>query len=116
MDPGRARHLDGTRMTVGGQPGTLRYLSPEHLNGYSGAPTPASDVFCVGVLMFEALTGQIPIPYTGDLGDYLDRLRSVTMLDLTGLRGDLDPAAVALSAEEFDPPLRRAGGGQELDV
>lgn len=107
MDPGWARHLDASRMTVGGQPGTLGYVSPEHLNGYSGAPTPASDVFCVGILMFVTLTGQLPIPYTGDLGDYVNRLTSVTTLDLPTLRSDLDPAVIDLVRRCLHPQSAR---------
>lgn len=115
MDPGWARHLDASRMTVGGQPGTPGYVSPEHLNGYSGAPTPASDVFCVGILLFFALTGQLPIPYTGDLGDYVNRLTSVTTIDLGALRPDLDPAAVALVDRCLHAqPARRYRNGARL--
>jgi eukaryotic-like serine/threonine-protein kinase len=115
MDPGWARHLDASRLTVGGQPGTPGYVSPEHLNGYSGAPTPASDVFCVGILMFVALTGQLPIPYTGDLGDYVNRLTSVTTLDLAGLRPELDAAVIELVNRCLHPqPARRYRNGRRL--
>jgi serine/threonine-protein kinase len=115
MDPGWARHLDASRITVGGQPGTPGYVSPEHLNGYSGAPTPASDVFCVGILMFQALTGQLPIPYTGDLGDYVLRLANVDVQDLSAFRPDLDAAVVALVNKCLHPqPARRFRNGTRL--
>ena len=42
MDPGFARHTVRSDLTVGGQPGTAGFLSPEHLQAYSGAPMPAS--------------------------------------------------------------------------
>lgn len=41
-----------------GLAGTPGYLAPELLEG--GKPTPAADVYSVGVLMFEMLTGRRP--------------------------------------------------------
>lgn len=115
MDPGWARHLNASRITLGGQPGTPGYASPEHLNGYSGAPTAASDVFCLGILMFAALTAELPIPYTGDLGDYVSRLASAQMQDLAALRHDLDDDVVALIKRCLHPqPARRYRGGARL--
>ncbi len=42
--------------------GTLRYMSPEVLLG--GSATPASDLYAVGVLAYEMLSGQHPFEYT----------------------------------------------------
>jgi hypothetical protein len=42
--------------------GTFAYLAPERLGG--AAATPASDVWSVGVLLYESLTGQRP--FSGD--------------------------------------------------
>lgn len=38
--------------------GTPQYFSPEQAAG--ATPTPASDVYAIGVMMFEMLTGQLP--------------------------------------------------------
>jgi serine/threonine-protein kinase len=40
--------------------GSLRYMSPEQLR--SEPLTPASDLFAVGVLLYEAITGRAPFP------------------------------------------------------
>ena len=38
--------------------GTVEYMAPEVLGG--GAPTPQSDVFSMGVVLYEMLTGELP--------------------------------------------------------
>lgn len=115
MDPGYARHTGRSQLTAAGQPGTPGYLSPEHLQSYSGAPTAASDVFCVGVLMHLALTQDLPIPYTGDLGDYAVRLAAVQVADIKAARPDLSDDVVAVIRRCLHPqPARRYRNGRQL--
>lgn len=52
--------------------GTVGYLSPEQVTG--GAVTPASDVYSVGVLLFELLTGSTPFSGDTSLSIALQRL------------------------------------------
>ncbi len=56
-DFGVARHADSTTTTLGAA-GTPAYMSPEHILGKS--VTPATDVYSLGVMLFEMLTGQRP--------------------------------------------------------
>lgn len=115
MDFGFARHTLRSGLTVAGQPGTAGFLSPEHLNAYSGVPMPASDVFCVGILMYAALSGELPIPYTGDDVDYVARLSKVQIIDIATKRPDLDAAQVALIRRALHPqPARRYLSGRKL--
>ena len=115
MDPGFARHTLRSDLTVGGQPGTPGFLSPEHLHAYSGGPTAASDIFCVGILMFLTLSGHLPIPIDDDMADYLARLSRVECLELTDYRNDLSEEALALMAQCLhSQPARRPRNGQRL--
>ena len=60
MDPGLAQVLAQDDPGDAHCVGTPGYLSPEHAPG--GAVRPPSDVYCLGILIFEALTGALPEP------------------------------------------------------
>lgn len=96
LDFGFARHTLRSGLTVAGQPGTRGYLTPEHLNSYSGGPMQMSDVFQVGILMYTALSGVSPYPWTGDDNEYMTRLRAGAMTPLGTHRPDLSPEQIEL--------------------
>ncbi|MCW3098223.1 MAG: serine/threonine protein kinase [Chthonomonadaceae bacterium] len=59
MDFGIASLLDGPRVTqVGEQFGTPEYMCPEQIQGKT--PTPQWDLYGVGILLFEMVTGDVP--------------------------------------------------------
>jgi hypothetical protein len=59
LDFGLARFAQADTLTaVGDVPGTLAYISPERLRGE--AASPASDVWSVGVMLWESLAGRHP--------------------------------------------------------
>ncbi|MER6475791.1 serine/threonine-protein kinase [Streptomyces filamentosus] len=115
MDFGFARHTLRSGLTIAGQPGTPGFASPEHLHTFSGAPTAASDVFCVGILMYAALAGVLPIPYRGDDADYTLRLINTRIIDIAEYRPDLSDQQCALIRRCLHPqPARRFLNGNRL--
>ena len=115
MDPGFAKHTLRSGLTIGGQPGTFGFLSPEHLNRYSGAPTPASDVFACCALVYFAATGKSPIPFNGDERDYYERLRRANHAPLSNLRTDLPMDFMRVIERGLHAqPARRFRNGTEL--
>ena len=68
-DPG------GATLSMTGQVvGTLRYLSPEQASGQPADVDERTDVFSLGVMLFEALTGQLPFSAAGGPSQFLRRV------------------------------------------
>ncbi|MGH7740639.1 MAG: protein kinase domain-containing protein [Candidatus Eiseniibacteriota bacterium] len=62
MDFGLARAIEATRLTMTGSAvGTAAYMSPESVRGQAST---ASDVFALGIVLYEMLTGDLP--FAGD--------------------------------------------------
>jgi serine/threonine-protein kinase len=61
VDFGIARAADGTVLTTSGVMGTPEYMAPEMLRGDGTGQT--SDLYALGILTFELLTGRLP--FTG---------------------------------------------------
>ncbi len=74
-DFGLALRQDETRLTVGeGVLGTLDYVSPEQALGEE--VDPRSDLYSLGVVLFEMLAGELPHSGRSALGAVLGRLRA----------------------------------------
>ena len=78
MDFGLARfdEATGPQLTQNGQLlGTPYYMSPEQALGHNELIGPASDLYSIGVILYEMLTGQRPI--TGrTVGEVLKNVHS----------------------------------------
>ncbi len=117
LDFGLARITDGdasqtTLLTQTGRvAGTLAYMSPEQARGDADAIDLRSDVYSLGVILYELLTGQLPYeiaraaPHQALRAICEDSPRRPSSINHT-LRGDLE--IIALKALEKDPDRRYA--------
>jgi serine/threonine-protein kinase len=114
MDPGYAHHIGRTTLTGIIQPGTPGYLTPEHV--VAGVrPTPASDVFQVGLLLYEALAGEPPFSRDVGVEQYMANLRVKRAPSIRLARPDLTKSQGAIVDRCLHPqPARRYLNGKEL--
>jgi serine/threonine protein kinase len=90
-DFGIARCTDAARTRTGLTIGTPAFMAPEQLAG--DAPDAASDLYALGVMLFQLLTGRLP--YEGDsMGRLLKAIATEPPLALRALRPSL-PAELA---------------------
>lgn len=69
LDFGLAKDLCGSGETIsaaGHFVGTVPYCSPEHFGELDGRVDILSDVYSLGVVLFELLTEELPCPFDGD--------------------------------------------------
>ncbi len=120
-----ARHSDayGTTLpavSVAGQViGTVAYMSPEQARGSEDVDV-RSDVYSIGVMLYEALLERPPYPVQGPLGDVLHRIvhedparpRAIRASCRFGRQIDDELETIALKALEKEPERRYASARQ----
>jgi serine/threonine-protein kinase len=111
-DFGIARAVEQTRITqVGSVVGTAAYLSPEQVRGEEA--TPATDVYALGVVLYQFLTGRLP--YEGStLAELAVRQQNEKPLPPSTYNDEVPDTlgAAVLRALEGDPNRRYASASE----
>jgi formylglycine-generating enzyme required for sulfatase activity/serine/threonine protein kinase len=97
VDFGLARrdNRQDQRLTESGQVmGTLGYMAPEQIRGDLKEIGPACDIYALGVILYELLTGRLP--FSGSGLAVAGQILTQAPLPPSTHRGDLDPALEAI--------------------
>jgi len=84
--------------------GTPEYMSPEQARGEQAGPQ--SDLYALGVLFFEMLTGQLPFR-SNDRDTLLEMQRTAPAPRPSSLRKDCDPVAERIILKLLEKDVRR---------
>ncbi|HEX7676718.1 MAG TPA: tetratricopeptide repeat protein, partial [Thermoanaerobaculia bacterium] len=100
-------HLTDTGVLIG----TPHYMAPEQIE--EGVISPATDIYALGVVMYEAVTGRLPFSGTTPMSVAVSRLR-MSAPSPRMLVPDLDPRweAVILRCLQRDPAARFQNAGE----
>src|SRR5689334_17966079 len=112
-DFGIARAIEQTRITqVGSVVGTAAYLAPEQVRGDEA--TPATDVYALGVVLYQFLTGRLP--YEGSsLAELAVRQQNEEPLPPSTYDSSIpEPLGAAVLRALEDDPNRRYASAEEL--
>ncbi len=87
FDLGVARDVSGT-VTVGGVPGTLDYMAPEFADASGDRGSPRSDLYALGLCLYEALTGKtvyerLPKDINSAWSGFLTRMKTPPAVDFS---------------------------------
>lgn len=111
FDPQR---MDASLSRPGDLVGTLGYMSPEQSRGLTSAVSVRSDVYSLGAITYELLTGELPVRVDGELVDILSGIRDLEPARPSSIRTncDADVDAILLKALAKQPEQRYATAGE----
>jgi serine/threonine protein kinase len=106
-------HLEKAATHGGGKIGTPYYMSPEQVMGDVPGTDARSDIYALGVMLYEALTGRVPFPGNSVVQVYLGILNgSATPPSQINPRTPRDLEAICLRALSRDKEKRQASALQ----
>src|SRR5262249_6924684 len=110
-DFGLAKRLDqqGGNTTTGALLGTPSYMAPEQAEGRTKEVGPATDVYALGAILYELLTGRPP--FRGETAlDTLEQVRNQDVVPRRGLqpKAPRDRETICLRCRAGDPAGRYA--------
>jgi formylglycine-generating enzyme required for sulfatase activity len=118
-DAAQASAADRRLTVTGNIVGSVRWASPEQATGDVQGTTPASDVYALGFLLYEALVGRPPYPVDGPLHETTRHICDTRPLDPSraadGPHAKIDrPLARIIMRCLAKRPTERYGTGAEL--
>ena len=115
VDFGLAIASDDERLTrTGAMVGTLGYMAPEQVGGKGAAVSARADVYALGLILYELLTGEPAIEVSGTFSELMGRILEGQLTPPS----EVDPAlparldAVVAQASARKPELRYADAEQ----
>ncbi|MEP0846239.1 MAG: tetratricopeptide repeat protein [Phycisphaerae bacterium] len=122
LDFGLAKHTLGVGENAAGAEmsrtgefmGSLFWASPEQTEGVPEHVDVRSDVYSLGLILFQLLTGQFPYPVTGPLREVLASIQQAEPLRPSALRRGLDDEidTIVLTCLAKNPARRYQAAGE----
>lgn len=105
MDFGIARAGDAGLSQTSTVLGTAHYVSPEQAQGKE--LTPASDIYSLGIVLYEAVTGRLPFDGTDAVSVAVKQVNEIPALP-SSINPNIDPTleTIIMKAMEKDPARR----------
>jgi len=100
--------------TVGHLVGTVPYMSPEQARGHSDRVDIRTDIYSLGVVLYQLLTDRFPYAVEGSLTDVLHNILHVAPASLGshGTRLDAELVTIVLKCLQKDPQRRYQSAGE----
>ena len=108
VDFGEALSYGGHLATAGHKVGTPAYWPPEMFVSDESSPTPAGDMWALGVILYVALTGRHPFDDPRSLGN--------TMFNVTHLRIDFSSWPASAACRDLVVALLRTEPNERLTI